>query len=215
MNDHSMLVKYISELETKNALEYVKTKVSQGEDPYTILMECRKGLEEVGKKFETCEYFIADLLFVADLFKQFMNILEPELKKTMKVEKEGKILIATVEYDIHDIGKNLVASMLSAAGFEILDLGVNVSPDLICKNIREYQPDIVALSCLLTSTIDSMENTIKKITEEGLHNNVKIIVGGIPLTPELAREIGADSYGHDAHEAVVKCRELSKKGEAQ
>jgi len=215
MNDHSMLVKYISELETKKALEYVKTKVSQGEDPYTILMECRKGLEEVGKKFETCEYFIADLLFVADLFKQFMNILEPELKKTMKVEKEGKILIATVEYDIHDIGKNLVASMLSAAGFEILDLGVNVSPDFICKNIREYKPDIVALSCLLTSTIDSMENTIKKITEEGLHNNVKIIVGGIPLTPELAREIGADSYGHDAHEAVVKCRELSKKGEAQ
>jgi len=212
MNDHSMLVKYISELETKKAFEYVKTKVSQGEDPYTILMECRNGLEEVGKKFETCEYFIADLLFVADLFKEIMNVLEPELRKAMKVEKEGKIVIATVEYDIHDIGKNLVASMLSAAGFEVLDLGVNIPPDLICKNIREYKPDIVALSCLLTSTIDSMENTIKIITEEGLHNGVKIIVGGIPLTPELAREIGSDSYGHDAHEAVVKCRELLRKG---
>jgi len=214
MNDHSMLVKYISELETKNALEYVKAKVSQGEDPYTILMECRKGLEEVGKKFETCEYFIADLLFVADLFKQITNILEPELRKTMKVVNEGKIVIATVEYDIHDIGKNLVASMLSAVGFEILDLGVNVPPDLICKNIREYKPEIVALSCLLTSTIDSMENTIKKITEEGLRKGVKIIVGGIPLTTELAREIGADSYGHDAHEAVIRCRDLLK-GEAQ
>ena len=213
MNDHSMLAKYISELETKKALEYVKTKVSRGEDPYTILMESRKGLEEVGKKFETGEYFIADLLFVADLFKQIMNILEPELRKTTKVEKEGKIAIATVEYDIHDIGKNLVASMLSAAGFEVHDLGVNVPPDLICKTIREYKPDIVALSCLLTSTIDSMENTIKKITEEGLRNRAKIIVGGIPLTSELAREIGADSYGHDAHEAIVKCRELLKKGE--
>jgi methylmalonyl-CoA mutase cobalamin-binding domain/chain len=214
MNDHSMLVKYISELETKNALEYVKAKVSQGNDPYAILMECRKGLEEVGKKFETCEYFIADLIFAADLFKQITNILEPELRKTMKVVNEGKIVIATVEYDIHDIGKNLVASMLSAAGFEILDLGVNVPPDLICKNIREYKPEIVALSCLLTSTIDSMENTIKKITEEGLRNRVKIIVGGIPLTPELAGEIGADSYGQDAHEAVIRCRDLLK-GEAQ
>lgn len=215
MNDHSMLVKYISNLETKNALEYVKTKVSRGEVPYTILLECRKGLEEVGKRFETGEYFIADLLFVADLFKQIMNILEPELRKTTKVEKEGKIAIATVEYDIHDIGKNLVASMLSAAGFEILDLGVNVPPDLICKTIREYKPDIVALSCLLTSTIDSMENTIKKIIEEGLRNRVKIIVGGNPLTPELAREIGADSYGQDAHEAIVKCRELLRKGEGR
>lgn len=215
MNDHPMLVKYISELETKNALEYVKTKVFQGDDPNTILMECRKGLEEVGKKFETCEYFIADLLFVADLFKQIMSILEPELRKRTKVEKEGKITIATVEYDIHDIGKNLVASMLGAAGFEVHDLGVNVPPDLICKAIREYKPDIVALSCLLTSTIDSMENTIKKIIEEGLRNRVKIIVGGIPLTPELAREIGADSYGQDAHEAIVKCRELLKRGEAQ
>jgi methylmalonyl-CoA mutase cobalamin-binding domain/chain len=210
-----MLVKHISNLETKNALEYVKTKVSRGGDPYTILLECRKGLEEVGKRFETSEYFIADLLFVADLFKQIMNILEPELRKTTKVEKEGKIAIATVEYDIHDIGKNLVASMLSAAGFEVHDLGVNVPPDLIYKAIREYKPDIVALSCLLTSTIDSMENTIKKIIEEGLRNRVKIIVGGIPLTPELAREIGADSYGQDAHEAIVKCRELLKKGEGR
>jgi 5-methyltetrahydrofolate--homocysteine methyltransferase len=132
----------------------------------------------------------------------------------MKVVNEGKIVIATVEYDIHDIGKNLVASMLSAVGFEIFDLGVNVPPDLICKNIREYKPEIVALSCLLTSTIDSMENTIKKITEEGLRKGVKIIVGGIPLTTELAREIGADSYGHDAHEAVIRCRDLLK-GEAQ
>jgi methylmalonyl-CoA mutase cobalamin-binding domain/chain len=214
MNDHSMLVRYISQLDAENALEDVKTKVSQGEDPYTILMECRKGLEEVGKKFETCEYFIADLIFAADLFKQITNILEPELRKSMKVGKEGKIVIATVEYDIHDIGKNLVASMLSAAGFEILDLGVNVPPDLICKKIMEHQPEIVALSCLLTSTIDSMENTIKKITEEGLRNRVKIIVGGIPLTPELAGEIGADSYGQDAHEAVIRCRDLLK-GEAQ
>jgi len=215
MNDHSMLVKSISELETKNALEYVKTKVTQGEDPYTILVECRKGLEEVGKKFEACEYFIADLLFAADLFKQIMDILEPELRKTMKAEKEGKIVIATVEYDIHDIGKNLVASMLSATGFEVLDLGVNVPPALICKTVREYGPDIVALSCLLTSTIESMENTIKKIIEEGLRNRVKIIVGGNPLTPELAREMGADSYGQDAHEAIVKCRELLKKGKDQ
>ena len=215
MNDHSMLVKNISGLDTEKALDYVKTKVFQGDDPYAILMESRKGLEEVGKKFETCEYFIADLLFVADLFKQIMNILEPELRKTMKVEEEGNIVIATVEYDIHDIGKNLVASMLSATGFEVHDLGVNVPSDLICKAIREYKPDIVALSCLLTSTIDSMENTIKTISEEGLRNRVKIIVGGIPLTPELAREIGADSYGKDAHEAIVKCRELLKKGEDQ
>jgi len=209
MADQSFLTEYLSILDAPKTLEYVKSKVAQGGDPQTLLAECREGLEEVGKKFEKGEYFIADLMYAGHLFQKIMEVVEPELKKRgMKVEDKGKIIIATVKDDIHDIGKNLVASMFKASGFEMIDLGINVSPDFICTKIEEHHPDIVALSCLLTTTIDSVENTIAAITKAGLREKVKIIVGGNPLSPELAKAMGADAYGNDAYEAVIRCREL-------
>jgi methylmalonyl-CoA mutase cobalamin-binding domain/chain len=208
MTDHSLLVTSISDLDAKTALEQVKTRLRQAEDPQIILTECRQGMEEVGRKFETGEYYIADLMYVANIFQRIMEILKPELEKTMSLKSEGKVLIATVKNDIHDIGKNLVASMLNASGFEMIDLGIDVSPDLICSNIREHSPDIVALSCLLTSTMDSIENTISEIMKADLRDRVKIIVGGNPLTPESATAMGADAYGDDAREAVLRCKEL-------
>ncbi len=204
----SLIATSIAELNPQQAMEQVRARVTRGDDPQVILSECRQGMEEVGRKFETCEYFIAELIFAADFFKKIMEILEPELKKTIKGEKLGNIIIATVKNDIHDIGKNLVASMLNAAGFEVTDLGINVPPEVICDRIKEHPADIVALSCLLTSTIDSMEDTIVKIARAGLRDKVKIIVGGNPLSPELATSIGADIYGRDAYDAVIKCKEL-------
>jgi len=203
----SLLKQYIFELDAKKALSEVETRI-QDEDPQLILLECRHGLEAVGKEFETGKYYIADLMYAANIFQKITDILEPEIQKGMKIESQGSILIATVEDDIHDIGKNLVASMLNATGFEVIDLGVDVPPDRICRHIQEHHPDIVALSCLLTSTIDSSENTILEITKAGLRDRSKIIVGGNPLSPELAVSIGADAYGDDAQEAVIKCREL-------
>ncbi|MDP2662315.1 MAG: cobalamin-dependent protein [Dehalococcoidia bacterium] len=209
MSEAGSLAGSISELEAELALEQVKASLGRGDDPVAVLTECRQGLDEVGKKFESGEYFIADLVYAASIFKTLMDMLGPELKKTAQGnEKAGKVAIATVKDDIHDIGKNLVAAMLEAAGFEILDLGVDVPSDMICKCIGEQKPDIVALSCLLTTTVDSMESIIAEISKAGARNQVKILVGGIPLSPGLAVAIGADAYGASATEAVTRCREL-------
>ena len=209
MSDDSLLVQYISDLDAEKALDYVKAKISNGVDPNTILTECRKGLDEVGKKFETCEYFVADLMYAAEMFEEMMQILTPELQKGTGAERSiGKIVIATVKNDIHDIGKNLVATILRAGGFEVIDLGVDVAPDAIYQAARDEKPDIVALSCLLTNGLDSMEQAIQGFTAAGLREKVKIIVGGIPLSTKLAGQMGADAYGDNATEALIRCKEL-------
>jgi len=199
----------ISDLQEQTALDQIRARIDRGDDPVAILSECRQGLDEIGKKYETGEYFIADLVYAASIFKSIMEVLAPELRKaTTGNEKAGRVAIATVKDDIHDIGKNLVASMLDAAGFEVIDLGVDVPAEAICKCISEHQPDVVALSCLLTSTVDSMEATIAEISRSASRGKVKILVGGVPLSPETAVAIGADAYGESATEAVVKCKEL-------
>lgn len=208
MAANGSLARSITELEAQEALELVKARIGRGDDLEAVLSECRQGLEEVGARFEAGEYFTADLMFAAAIFKDVMNVLGPELKKTVKAETAGKIVIATVKDDIHDVGKNLVSSMLEAAGFEVIDLGVDVAADAILENVREHSADIVALSCLLTTTVDSMEDIIAEISRSGLRDRVKVIVGGIPLSPELATAIGADAYGDNAYEAVTRCKEL-------
>jgi methylmalonyl-CoA mutase cobalamin-binding domain/chain len=209
MTDSSSLVQYISDLEAERALGYVKAELSKGVDPNAILTECRKGLEEVGKKFETCEYFVADLMYAAEMFEQMMEVLTPELRKRTQAESSmGKIVIATVKNDIHDIGKNLVATILRAGGFEVIDLGVDVTAEAIYQATQGEKPDIIALSCLLTNGLDSMEETIKGFATTGLREKVKIIVGGIPLSAKLAGQMGADAYGENANEALIRCKEL-------
>lgn len=203
------LARSISELEADEALGKVKDRLSRGDDPVAVLTECRQGLDEIGKKYESGEYFVADLVFAASIFQEIMAVLGPELSKAAGGnERVGKVAIATVKDDIHDIGKNLVAAMLDAAGFEVIDLGVDVPAARICQCISEQQPDVVALSCLLTTTVDSMESIIGDISRSGARGRVKILVGGIPLSPKLAVAIGADAYGESATEAVARCREL-------
>ncbi len=208
MADSSLLVQYISDLEMEKALNYVKSEINKGLDPNIILTECRRGLDEVGKRFETCEYFVADLMFAAEMFEQIMDVLTPELQKGTQAESMGKIVIATVKNDIHNIGKNLVATILKAGGFEVIDLGVDVEPESIYKATSGNKPDIVALSCLLTTGLDSMEQTIQGFAAAGLREKVKIIVGGIPLSAKLATQMGADAYGENANEALIRCKEL-------
>ena len=204
----SPLARCVSDLEAEEALALVKTRITQGDMPEVILAECREGLEDVGLRFESGEYFIADLMYAASTFKKVMDLLGPELREKVKGQKRGTVIIGTVKNDIHEIGKNLVASMLDASGFDVHDMGVNVSPETICQSIAERKPDIVALSCLLNATVDSMEEAIAEIRRAGLRERVKIIVGGIPVSPQLASAMGADAYGDNAHEAVLKCRQL-------
>jgi 5-methyltetrahydrofolate--homocysteine methyltransferase len=202
------LVKSLSDLDARGTLQQVKARLERGEEPKAILMECRQAMEEVGKRFERCEYFLAELVYAAKILNDVMSTLGPLLSKIIEAERLGRVLIATVKNDVHDIGKNLVAFMLRAAGFDVSDLGVNVSAEAICGAIRDSAPSIVALSCLLTTTLDSMEETIGMISKEALRNRLKIIVGGLPMSRELAASMGADAYGADAYEAVVVCKRL-------
>ena len=151
---------------------------------------------------------MADLKYAAEKFEKITDVLLPELQMTAKMECAGKLVFATVKNDIHDIGKNLVATILRAGGFEVVDVGVDVEPASLYQSVREQKPDIVALSCLLTNGLDSMEDTIKGFGPAGLRDKVKIIVGGIPLSAKLSVQMGADSYGENASEALVRCREL-------
>jgi corrinoid protein of di/trimethylamine methyltransferase len=167
----------------------------------------RPGMEEVGRRFERGEYFLPELIVAADIFQGVLSRrVLPLLPRESRVL--GRVVIGTVRGDIHDIGKNLVAAMLRASGFEVIDLGVDVPPERFVEAVREHKPDILGMSALLTTTMLEMRNVIDALRAAGLRDKVKVIVGGAPVTEEYAREIGADAYARDAVEAVKKCAEL-------
>ena len=142
--------------------------------------------------------------------KEGMTILEPYLKAG-DMKAAGKVVIGTVRGDLHDIGKNIVVMLLRAANFEVIDLGVDVSPEQFVEAVKKYNPDIVAMSALLTTTMIEMENVIESLKKSGLRDKVKVIIGGAPVTPEFARKIGADAAAKDAVEGVRICSEWMKK----
>jgi 5-methyltetrahydrofolate--homocysteine methyltransferase len=172
----------------------------------------RKGLSEameiVGKKFEAEEYFIPDMLASAEAVGAAMEILEPHLAKS-GLKPKGKIIVATVKGDLHDIGKNIVSILLRGAGYIVNDLGHDVEPQEIVEAVRKEKPEFLGLSALLTSTMVYMGDTIKALTESGLRDQVKIIVGGAPVSEEFAGSIGADGYGADGFQAVAVVETLS------
>jgi 5-methyltetrahydrofolate--homocysteine methyltransferase len=177
--------------------------VAPGEILNTALIPA---MDKVGQLFEEGEYFVPEMLIAARAMKAGLEILKPLLVDS-GVDPVGKVVLGTVKGDLHDIGKNLVAMMLEGAGFEIVDLGADVSPDQFVDAARDGV-DVVGLSALLTTTMPAMENTIRAIEESGLRDRVKIIVGGAPVTAEYARQIGADGYAADASQAATLVREL-------
>jgi len=177
--------------------------VAPGEILNTALIPA---MDKVGQLFEEGEYFVPEMLVAARAMKAGLEILKPLLVDS-GVDPVGKVALGTVKGDLHDIGKNLVAMMLEGAGFEIVDLGADVSPDQFVAAVRDGV-DVVGLSALLTTTMPAMENTIRAIKESGLRDRVKIIVGGAPVTAEYARQIGADGYAADASQAATLAREL-------
>uniref|UniRef100_A0A7J3X719 Cobalamin-binding protein n=1 Tax=Thermofilum pendens TaxID=2269 RepID=A0A7J3X719_THEPE len=188
--------------------ELVARALEAGCQPVDVVEQgMRPGMEEVGRRFEGGEYFLSELIIAADIFQGVLNRrvlpLLPRESKTL-----GRVVIGTVRGDIHDIGKNLVAAMLRVSGFEVIDLGVDVPPERFVEAVREYRPDIVGMSALLTTTMLEMRNVIDALRAAGLRDKVKIIVGGAPVTEEYAREIGADAYARNAVEAVRKCSML-------
>jgi methanogenic corrinoid protein MtbC1 len=169
-----------------------------------------KGMDIVGQRYEEGKYFLSELIMAGETMKEGMEILKPFLEKSA-LEKLGRVVIGTVSGDLHDIGKNIVAMLLTGAGFEVVDLGVDTTAHRFLDTLRIHSPDILALSALLTVAIPEMRNVIAKVEEAGLRGSVRVIVGGTPLTDDYAREIGADAYGASAVDGVRICKEWMSK----
>jgi len=192
--------------------ELVRQKVPEalasGVAPATILNEGMiAAMAEVGRLFEAGEYFVPEMLIAARAMKTGTEILKPHLQEA-QVRSAGKVVLGTVKGDLHDIGKNLVGMMLEGAGFEIHDLGTDVPPEKFVEAVRTTGANVVGMSALLTTTMPSMKSIIEGLTQAGLRHQVKVIVGGAPLTDAYARQIGADGYAPDASRAVALTKSL-------
>lgn len=183
-----------------------KEAVDSGIPAYKAVTDgMAKGMEIVGQKYENNEYFLAELIMAGETMKEGLTVLEPYIKAG-DIKKIGKVVIGTVRGDLHDIGKNVVGTLLNAASFDVIDLGVDVPSEKFVEAVENNEPDIVAMSALLTTTMIEMENIIKALKSAGLRNKVKIIIGGAPITPDYAKKIGADAAAKDAVEGINICK---------
>jgi 5-methyltetrahydrofolate--homocysteine methyltransferase len=184
-------------------LEEVQRCLTENVSPQSIMDDhLVRGMSEVGRLFEEGEYFVPELMMSAHAMQEAMKVLNPLLTNS-GVQKIGRVVIGTVKGDFHDIGKNLVAAMLEGGGFEVVDLGVDVSPEKFTEATRQQTGTLVAMSALLTTTMPQMKNVIEKLEAEGLRNTSKVIIGGAPVTSEFAKQIGADGYSDNASTAVT------------
>jgi 5-methyltetrahydrofolate--homocysteine methyltransferase len=184
--------------------------VESGVDPKSILEDgMAVAMFDLGEMWKRGEVFLPEVVASAEVFKRCNAIVEPALMATREPEDVGQLVILlTVKGDLHDLGKNMVGAMLRTSGFEVLDMGKDISADKVVEAIREHRPKIVGMSALLTTTVPYQETVIKRIATEGLRDAVKIMVGGAPVTPEWADKIGADGYANNAPEAVEVARKL-------
>ena len=190
------------------AATLVQSGLDEGLAPGEILNKgCIAAMGEVGRLFEEGEMFVPEMLIAARAMQAGMNILKPHLAEG-EVVSAGTVVVGTVAGDLHDIGKNLVGMMLEGAGFEIVDLGTDVKPDAFVAAVKEHEPDLIGMSALLTTTMPAMTATIEALTEAGLRDKVKVMVGGAPVTQGFAEKIGADGFAPDASSATRKAKEL-------
>jgi methylmalonyl-CoA mutase cobalamin-binding domain/chain len=202
------LSKALVELERDEVIKTVKSRAEKGEDPIQILEECRRGMTIVGERFQKGEYFLAELLLSAEIFKGAVAILEPYLAKARPSKPLGKVVLATLRGDIHDLGKNIVATLLQAQGFEVYDLGVDVDPAVVVKKVKETKPEFVGFSALITTTFASMKEAAEMLEEAGLRDQLKLMIGGGVTTPMVKDYVGADFQTTDAMEGVAYCMKV-------
>jgi methylmalonyl-CoA mutase cobalamin-binding domain/chain len=197
----------IVDLDDENIGAVVQEKLDSGVDPQDILKSLTAGMDEVGRRYETDEYFLTELVLAGETMKAAFEVLKPHLNAD-ESGVETPIVAATVEGDNHDIGKNILLSMLLSAGFEVIDLGVDTSADEIVKAVKDSGAKVVALSALLTMTMKEISTVDEALKQAGLRDKVKIIAGGAPFSLELAKELGADDYGADAIDGVRRIKAL-------
>lgn len=200
----------VAALDSENVKKIIKEALDNDIDPSEIIMNgISRGSEIVGEKFEKSEYFLSELVAAGEITKEALEILKPYIDSE-KVTPRGKIVIGTVEGDVHDIGKNIVIMFLQSRGFQVIDLGVDVPKESFIEAIKEHNPQILGMSALMTITAQTMGEVIIMLKEIGLREKVKIIIGGTPTTPEFGKHIGADYQTTGALEGVKKCLEWVK-----
>lgn len=203
--DMNLLRQAMCDLEEDRLLELTREAAERAEHAEDALSALQAGMDDVGQRFEAGEYFVGDLIYSGELMTEAMEILRPVLFSGGGAGL-GKMILCTVKDDLHDIGKNIVKAMLEAAGFEVLDLGINVEPSAVVEAVRANDIHIVALSGVLTLALASMRSTIEALEEAGLRSQVKVIIGGNPVNAEACKAIGADEYAHSPQKTVNVCR---------
>jgi corrinoid protein of di/trimethylamine methyltransferase len=206
MSDLQKLHDAVVNGDATTAREVTEKALADKTDPLVLVNQAMApAMKEVGRRFEACDYFVPELLLSARAMKAALELIRP-LLAARGAQPVGRVVIGTVKGDLHDIGKNLVAAMLEGGGFEVIDLGVNVTPEKFIDAIRERNANVVSMSALLTTTMLAMKSTVEALQQAGLRQQVKVLIGGAPITQKFADEIGADGYGENAVEAVALAR---------
>jgi methylmalonyl-CoA mutase cobalamin-binding domain/chain len=203
------LVNAMAELDRAKVLNIVREEIGIGTDPLRIIDWLSEGVKIVGEYFEKKKYFLAELITSGDIFENAFQELKPIIDKSdLVLKSKGKIVIGTVQGDVHDIGKNIVKTILMASGFSVEDLGVDVQPEKFIEAVKQPEIKILGLSALLTIAIDSVQDIITLLERENLRNKVRIIIGGSAFTEDIANKLGVDAFGKDPLEAVKICQKF-------
>jgi corrinoid protein of di/trimethylamine methyltransferase len=205
------LTNVVVSYDTDGAAKAAEDALQAGVDPVVAIEDgLAKGVRIVGDKFGSAEVYLPELMVAVEAMRQALKVLEPAIKESAKARRQslGKVIIGTIEGDIHDIGKSLVSAMLTVAGFEVVDLGSDVPVEVFIEKTRDIKPQVIGMSALMTTTMLRMQKVIEILEKEGLRKNVKVIVGGAPTSKEWADKIGADGHGGDAMEAVEVMKNL-------
>jgi len=198
------LINAIVEMQEEEAVDLARELLDGGAKPLDVMNDCRSAMEIVGKKFEEGEYFIPQLMMAGEILTQISELAKGKMAgdSTQETTYLGKVVLGTIEGDIHDIGKNIVTFILDINGFEVIDLGVNVSPAKFVEAVKEHQPQVMGMSCLLTVAFDPMKQAVEALKEAGLRDRVKVMIGGAAINEQVKNYTGADAWGKDAVEAV-------------
>ncbi len=203
----SPLAQALGDLDETTAIRLVEEKLSAGEEALSVLEELQAGMTLVGERFESGEYFLSELIYAADIFKKAGAPLQEGLKSATQTT-HGTLVLGTVKNDIHDFGKDIVATVMSSNGIKVIDLGVNVEHQAFVEAIKEHQPALVGMSCLLTTVFDDMKDAIRIIKDAGLRDQVTILIGGGPVDQATCDYVGADVYCRTAQDGVIAAKRV-------
>ncbi|MBN1991186.1 MAG: cobalamin-dependent protein [Anaerolineae bacterium] len=210
MTKDTHLINQVLELREQEALAIVQQRLEQGDDPLAIVEDCQEGMRRVGERYEQGQYFLSGLIMAGEIFREVMELAQPVIKEKVQGNETGRILLGTVQGDIHDIGKNIQGMLLSCYGFTVYDLGVDVPPAEFLAQAKKVKPDIIGLSGLLTSSYDVMRDTITLIREASVLAlaDIPIVVGGTSINEQVCQYVGADYWIINSMEGVRLCQRL-------